>query len=409
MNVLIVNNGRSLNNIVIDDFKSNPGVGGTEFVCMQLLIDLSVKFKQHNFFLITEQKIIINKLPENCSIIDKNNIYQKIKSIKYVKIITTAADLLYLKSFDIDFGKIILWSHHPHDQILFENKDFIKKNNIKVVSIGEYQYHSNRLIVGEHFKILNLPPLLYPKIKNKKFNGEFVYLGGINPAKGLHIILENWRKFISVNREARLHVVGGDLYGENYSKNKKNISASSEKYAKKLSKILEKYKESEKEQVLFYGKVGSKEKEEILNKCSVALLNPTGKSEAYPASALECLSFGIPVIAGGDYGMLDIMLNFKGLDLLVKDNINMVKIIEKEIILEENYFVNSGKCIDFYDLFYSSKEGTLQRWANLIFNNEIKNDKNDKNELLSKKIKSKFYLRHYFMIFKFHIKKFLKS
>ena len=37
----------------------------------------------------------------------------------------------------------------------------------------------------------------------------------------------------------------------------------------------------------------------------VALLNPTGKSEAAPACPLECYCYGIPVVAGGDFGAYD--------------------------------------------------------------------------------------------------------
>ena len=58
----------------------------------------------------------------------------------------------------------------------------------------------------------------------------------------------------------------------------------------------------------------SKEKNLILKHSDVALLNPSGKSEAAPASPLECYCYGIPVIAGGDYGAFDNMKYFPELD-----------------------------------------------------------------------------------------------
>ena len=84
----------------------------------------------------------------------------------------------------------------------------------------------------------------------------------------------------------------------------------------------------DKDSVKFLGLLSAEEKDKILKKSDIALLNPTGKTEAAPASPLECHCYGIPVVAGGDYGAFDNMKYFPELDLKkknIKEVINILK------------------------------------------------------------------------------------
>ena len=72
---------------------------------------------------------------------------------------------------------------------------------------------------------------------------------------------------------------------------------------------------SDRDSVNFLGLISESEKDKVLKESDIALLNPTGKSEAAPASPLECYCYGIPVIAGGDFGAFDNMKDFSELDL----------------------------------------------------------------------------------------------
>ena len=46
--------------------------------------------------------------------------------------------------------------------------------------------------------------------KNKPKN--FVYIGAIGPAKGLHLVLENWPKIRRKFKNCQLRIIGGNLY-----------------------------------------------------------------------------------------------------------------------------------------------------------------------------------------------------
>src|SRR4030095_4545044 len=56
-------------------------------------------------------------------------------------------------------------------------------------------------------------------------------------------------------------------------------------------------------------------KTEILRACHIALLNPMGRTESFPASPLECMACGVPVVSSSDYGMSDTMRFFPELSI----------------------------------------------------------------------------------------------
>ena len=102
----------------------------------------------------------------------------------------------------------------------------------------------------------------------------------------------------------------------------------------------------------------------------MAILNPTGKSEAFPASPIECLMCGTPVIASSDYGMSDIMCFFPEAKLSSPDEITS-KLIS--IMNNPQIYRNLQKrSLLVAKLFSKNTPKILLRWQNLI-DNLIKN------------------------------------
>ena len=238
-----------------------------------------------------------------------------------------------------------------------------------MVSLGEYQYLSNRKISSINYIIKNLYPKPIEKKELKRFYKNkpknFVYIGAIGPAKGLHLVLENWPKIRRKFKNCQLRIIGGNLYQQdNIVKNSFFIFSNS--YENYLRRKIRKMDIEDRKSITFLGLLNSKEKDKILKESDIALLNPTGKSEAAPASPLECYCYGIPVIAGGDFGAFDNMKYFQELDLKLHsiDKIN-------DFLEDSNNYKNiKNRAYKYAIENFKQNEFILDSWKKL-FNDEL--------------------------------------
>jgi len=313
MNIAFINNSDSFKNASFKNFSSNPGIGGTEYVTFRIIYELALRNPTWNFFLITNHKI---KNETNL-----NNVYiiNDALDLFFNVCILPTGHIDFFLSLNLQYDRLYGWSHHPHDQATFKSLKFTG-----LISIGKYQYYSNYFRFGKHLIIEN--PYPSPKVFSwmeketliQNNNLTFVYLGGVNPAKGLHKVLKAWGIIVAKIPNATFEVVGGDLYNEGHSISDDCLLVGG-KYGRLLQKTFLGLPKTAQRQVIFHGKLDAKKVESTLAGADFALLNPTGKSEASPASPLECACFGVPAIAGGDFGMADVMKYFPDLDVLKSD------------------------------------------------------------------------------------------
>ena len=191
----------------------------------------------------------------------------------------------------------------------------------------------------------------------------FVFLGAIGPAKGLHLILDMWPQIRKKFKKSKLNIIGGNLYREEKSNQK--INRIFPTYEKILEKKLSRMNKSDKNSVNFLGLLSPTEKNKILKDSDIAILNPTGKSEAAPASPLECYCYGIPVIAGGDYGAYDNMKAFPELDFK-KQNL---KQILKTLKSEKQILILKKRAYAFANSNFIKNKNIIDEWAELINGN----------------------------------------
>ena len=354
MNIIFANNSKSLNNLEIKKYNSNPGIGGTEYVTIKLIYEIKEFYNNFKVFLATDQTLKSEKI----KLI--NSEYEISNSI----IITPVNQFDYLEKLKYKNCRVILWSHHPHDE-----KNLVKQKIKELVSLGEYQYLSNRKISSINYIIKNLYPKPIEKKELKRFYKNkpknFVYIGAIGPAKGLHLVLENWPKIRRKFKNCQLRIIGGNLYQQdNIVKNSFFIFSNS--YENYLRRKIRKMDIEDRKSITFLGLLNSKEKDKILKESDIALLNPTGKSEAAPASPLECYCYGIPVIAGGDFGAFDNMKYFQELDLKLHsiDKIN-------DFLEDSNNYKNiKNRAYKYAIENFKQNEFILDSWKKL-FNDEL--------------------------------------
>ena len=386
MDIIFINNSKSLGKVEIKEYSSNPGIGGTEYVTLKIIFELSRLQKNNKFFIASEQNLISKKI--------------KIISEKIIKsnsiIVCPISQIDYLNKINYKNSRVIYWSHHPHDNIK-NYKNFIGE----FISLGEYQYVSNKKLGIKNYLIKNPFPKPIPRKDLKRLTRKnpqnFVYIGAIGPAKGLHLILDYWPKIRNKFKNSKLNIIGGDLYRELKKESNKKLFTKS--YERIIKNKLNKMSIEDKKSINFLGLLSSEQKDKILKDSDIALLNPTGKSEAAPASPLECYCYGIPVIAGGDFGAYDNMQFFPELDIK-KNNINN---IINTILNDNRYSLIKKRTYNLAKKNFKLNKKIYSDWEKL-FSSKLKINKVKLSRYLTWKIKFRDF---YYRKVKYQLKKIL--
>jgi len=150
---------------------------------------------------------------------------------------------------------------------------------VVVLSSGWASYYRkiskqiNIQVVENGTNPLNKIPLRNPSKKTT----DVLFLGHINEAKGLLVILEAIRKINRTKANIFFHLVGGEEYEGDFDR------------------IKEVFEKSGFKNFYFYGHKNGKEKNEFLEKSDIFIL--PSYSEGFPNALLEAMSFGLPVVA----------------------------------------------------------------------------------------------------------------
>ena len=298
----------------------NPGVGGTQYSAVRLGIQLAASFPDLTVVLVNPVAIPINLPPENLKQESAESLEELLVRLSGRRerkaVISTLATLKgtptrVLKDYRTC---LIAWIHHP---FTFDAR--LRSCRLAAhVCVGAYQYFANRYYYPRLWHIQNpfTPPLLGPRrcplpASDRDGPIRIAHLGALIKGKGFLHIAKQWSHIKAALPGAELHVIGSaGVYG---AATQNQLIPTDNAYANELLRHIPVGDISSK-RVVFYGNLGE-EKFEILQECFAAVLNPTGRSEAFPASPLECMAAGLPVIASSDYGMSDSMRFFPELVL----------------------------------------------------------------------------------------------
>ena len=149
-----------------------------------------------------------------------------------------------------------------------------------------------------------------PKHDVVKQGNTVVFLGSITPGKGFHHLARVWSSILKQRPDAKLIVIGsGRLYNRKDQLGKWGVAEG--KYeAKCIRPFLSDEQGNVIASVHFTGLLGH-EKIEILQNADVGVVNPSGRTEVCPASALEIQACGTPVVSAAEEGLLDTVLHRK--------------------------------------------------------------------------------------------------
>jgi glycosyltransferase involved in cell wall biosynthesis len=298
---------------------TNPGVGGTQFTTIQLALRLAHEQPSWCISLVNSTHIPIVDAPGNLTVeiySSSADFFARCSPEHFSAVVATVQSTRHVETAKLRAFKerLIAWSRHPYDdrlRLLDQSVGFAA-----AISVGRYQYYSNGHLRSPSGFIQNIfqprristTPIACP---NSGDTLNLVHLGALVAGKGFDKIAQAWAPISRKWPKARLHVIGsGALYRDRALH--PNIPVTPQ-FAEQILRWIP-LEDILAGRVIFHGKMGA-EKFDVLSQAHIALQNPTGGTEAFPASTLECMSIGLPVIASSDFGMWDSMRFFPELQI----------------------------------------------------------------------------------------------
>jgi glycosyltransferase involved in cell wall biosynthesis len=344
----------------------NPGIGGTEFTSIKLALLLARKYPDLDISLVSMNTINLTHESKNLEniVVDNLEDFLDVCSIKKdpFLIVSTMSIAISIKKQLLKklSPKTIIWLRHPF-QLVPEVKNL---GCVAHVHVGEYQFHSNKTFYPSSWFIQN-PFFSCSTDAGKAFppnNGviKIIYLGALFQVKGFGHLARQWSAIKNVLPDVELHVIGSSA---TYGKPPEHpIVPCDSDFAEEILKHIP-LEDIEAGKVVFHGNLGQ-EKFEIMRSAHFAILNPTGASEAFPASPLECMACGLPVIASDDYGMSDSMRFFPELILRSPEDIPG----RVQFLLSDRYRYEelSARSVAVATWFDSQNDVILARWRRLF-------------------------------------------
>jgi len=394
---------------MVSEFQVNPGVGGTTFTSARLAIEIQKESDKNNLnlniTLFTKNPIKDNFF--NVKVISEKEAYKENWDITLLT--GNIIEKINKNKIKLNSKRTLIWSRHPFDQNMIRVANDLK---FELISVGKNQYISNYLLIGPHNHIdnlfcakrirktaLNNENLLSVQTKKDKTKLHIGYMGALVPSKGFHLIAERWNNISSslkkIGLTPILQVIGGsDLY--DFDKGHKFIPCDKE-YGNKIYPYI---RNEINKTIFFHGTLNS-ERYEIMKSCDIALFNPRGHGEAFPASILEWMALSIPVISCLDYGCADVMTYNKFLSIKNEKEIAN-KLVEFSMLKKNEKMELKILSFTISNYFSSNQESIIYKWI-LLFTQKDKLI----NEYLEKEIVQKTIFNRFIILLKRTIYKFI--
>ena len=307
----------------------NPGIGGTPFLMATLPYYLQNSVSNYSYVILAHN---VEGLPVSANPMKVTDIVDAVDRAEeigadffiYRPITSHIIDGFY-NSIKGSKLNVIVWAHNSPDH---KSLDLIAKSReIKAyVCVSKEQQHellddpvyAKSLTIYNGFDESNFIPI---EPNDRNFD-TVVYLGSLVEAKGFHKVAEMWHHMMKLNTSLKLLVIGSaKVYNRSAQLGKWGVA--DEKYERKFRKFIEDENGNPHPSVTFLGLMGV-EKKEVMSHAGLGIVNPTGKSENCPGSAIEFQALKIPVISGPYRGLYDTVED-KKTGLLIKSSSRMAQ------------------------------------------------------------------------------------
>jgi len=174
----------------------------------------------------------------------------------------------------ISFVNYIATMYHRHKNYFGLIDKFITTNDFMYQKMVEAGYPQEKMVTIPTFVDTET---FHPPIKKEMENLYIIYIGRLEEIKGVHVLIEAWRKFLIKNPNIPLQL--------------KIIGFGSDDYTKEIENLI-----SRTEKISFIGRLDEEEVAKELRGAYLSII-PSLWYENLPNTLLESYASGIPVIA----------------------------------------------------------------------------------------------------------------
>lgn len=292
----------------------NPGIGGAAYSILLLAEEYKSKFSTNRvtIFATAQSKLpvvdCVEVVIDLSAAIDK--CVEKEIDIFVIRPVIDAKPLSdkLLKKICEKKVKTIAWAHNFYDAE-FASKLSDNPYIVANVFVGrqQYDYYIDHKLIKKSVYIYNMYPQQKKQIRVLNDGKTVTYIGSLVHSKGFHILAMAWKSVLAEVPDAQLYVIGsGTLYSREAKLGSYGIADAN--YEEKFIPYLLSDDRKLLPSVRFLGTLGT-EKDEIISKTSVGIVNPSGRTETFGISALDFESQGVPVVTVAYVGFLDTIKN----------------------------------------------------------------------------------------------------
>ena len=392
-----MNIGIELNDIGYDNVNmsrpdtGNPGIGGSEYLFLQLAFYLHKFYDDYNVVLLHYNEK--SQLPDGIKKVTVENQYQMLDVCENEKIDILVHQISkerawyeYVKKKKVN---LIAWAHiYPS----YEECRCIKEceNEKRIVFVGkeEYDYYLDDDIIEKSACIYNMMDFGGEhKCRSHNYKKTVTYMGSLVPAKGFHELAKVWPRIVKKVPDAELNVIGtGRVYDRNQEMGKYGIA--SKEYEESFMPYLTNSDGKIMDSVHFLGIVGT-EKEDIFVQSAVGVVNPTAVGETFCLSAIEMELCGVPVVSRKLHGLMD-TIRHNQTGLLFENEKQFIEYIVYLLKNKDKNFELSTQATEFVKENFDAKK-IMSKWDDLlkkvyrnekeVFDKPVKNFRNDKKNI----------------------------
>lgn len=320
--------------------KSNPGIGGSEYMilCIACLLSMRengievVLYSKTHVRLSGLNSVLINSFDDALKFVD-------IQSIDYLVVKHDSQLCTAMKAYN-GRTRFVIWCHNFVEKELsfYRNSDKVAR----IITVGKEQmelYCDDMAFYKSDYIYNGISTDIDIKYKSKVFQfkqrqNNVVYIGSLIECKGFYYLAKAWKSILKNVPDANLYVIGnGCLYDRSVRLGKWKIA--DEAYEKKFIPFLLENGEL-LPSVHFMGIMGE-EKNDILINSKVGVPNPNGETETFGCTAVEMQLMGCLVATKKCPGYLDTVKNGILYDSTTDLAMSVVKLLKSE---NNNYWDN---------------------------------------------------------------------
>ena len=350
----------------------NPGIGGSQFLAIQLSILLEQSQNNYHINIVTNQAFEI-KGGQNVQVSVVSNFSDYLSSaplheLGVLLVPTRVLEKLRYSVVSRISSRVIAHSHHLNDRSL--NRLERQHRFAAVACVSAYHYHTTvsrsprvflRNIVAPNWTAQpGTGVLRNDSTKSRESKVDLLFLGALTSDKGFVEIAKAWKQICRHVDSVRLHVVGGSAtHGQVASH---SILPTDDATGKEILRHIS-LDDLDQQRVIFYGNRGA-DKAEIMGRCDAALLNLDNHRESFCLAAYECLSLGLPIVGSQAGALREIMVNFP--ELIARSAKQAIHPVQR--MAQDSGFRSqmADRAWSLNHEVQKGNEAVLERWAHVV-------------------------------------------